>query len=116
MPKLLSYHPSILIRGEDGELSVIRCDLQDYDTDDGVLRLLGNSFGVATAGDLVNAVKDHLYEGIRTNKFSAKSDINVVERLGEVGCSNLSLESVSGRKFSISSKAPREVGWDHLIK
>lgn len=115
MPKLMSYHPSISVEGKDGELSVIRCDLPDYETDDGVLKLLGDSFGVSTAGDLVNAVKDHLYGLIQSAKCRAKlpNDWDVSKRLADVGCRNLEIStSVRSQKYG----AGKSVSWGYQIR
>lgn len=113
MPKLLAYYPSLGVLGRDGDLSVIRCSIPDYEPVDGVLRLLGGAFGVATAGDLVNAVKDHLY-GLRKHSVDTREWVAVEKRLKKLDCSNLELES-GPQKFSGGQFAGDMVGWDQKI-
>lgn len=123
MPKLLAYHPAVGVRGLDGEVSILRCSLPDFEPGDVVLRILGGSFGVATAGDLVHAVKDFEYANHNrscVSKLSSDDDRVASERLEAAGCRDLRLET-GVRKSSVGS--PRSdvpfgvevVDWDYKI-
>jgi len=124
MPKLLAYHPAVGVRGEDGEVSILRCSLPDYEPGDVVLRILGGSFGVATAGDLVHAVKDFEYANhnrtCTLERLNNDDDRVASQRLEAAGCRDLRLET-EVRKSSAGS--PRSdvppgvevVDWDYRI-
>lgn len=113
MPKLLAYNPSLGVVGRDGEVSVIKCSIPDYEPLEGVLKLLGDSFDVTTAGDLVNAVKDHLY-GLRKHSVDSRQWVAAEKKLKEHNCTNLTLES-NLQKYSACGFSGDLVGWDQKI-
>ncbi len=120
MPKLLAYHPVVGVRGVDGEVSILRCSLPDFETGSGVLRILGDSFGVATAGDLVHAVKDFEYANHNrscVSKLSSDDDRVASEKLAAAGCRDLRLET--GIRKSAAGDVPpgvEVVDWDYRIE
>lgn len=113
MPKLLSYYPAVGVRGMNGEVMVVKCKIPDYEPTEGVLRILGDSFGVTTAGDLINAVKDHLY-GLRKHSIDTRSHAATEKKLKDYNCTDLELES-NLVKYAARGFAGDLVDWDQKI-
>ncbi len=60
MPQVKTFHARVGVRGRDGLVKVICADLPDFSTPDEILGVLGQHFGVATAGELVAALCDRV--------------------------------------------------------
>ena len=57
MPKIKAYHPEIAVQKKDGNVVVIKPDLDDYYTDREVLEMLQEATGAGTVGEAVESIK-----------------------------------------------------------
>ena len=61
MPVVKTFHAKVGVRGNDGQVKVIRVDLPDYAPAEEVLELIGRVLGSRTAGDIVKQLSDNYY-------------------------------------------------------
>lgn len=57
MPKITAYHAEIAVQKEDGEVVLLKPDLDDWYPEGEVLRKLGAATGAGTVGEIVEAVE-----------------------------------------------------------
>jgi len=60
MPRIVAYHPEILVEKENKELVAIKADLDDWYSDEEVLAQLARETGARTVGEAVVAVEEDL--------------------------------------------------------
>ena len=57
MPRIVAYHPEILVETADAEVVAIKIDLDDWYSDADIMRSLAEETGARTAGGLVEALR-----------------------------------------------------------
>jgi hypothetical protein len=88
MPRVIAYHPEILVARGD-ELFSLRVDLNDWYGDDEVLRKLAAETGGRTAGEVVVAVERKELKGADDSIISA--------RISKVGSEHVVAAAAEGR-------------------
>ncbi len=67
MPRIVAYHPEILVEKENKEFVAIRADLDDWYSDEEVLSQLARETGARTVGEAVVAVEEDLVRRSASN-------------------------------------------------
>lgn len=61
MPVVKTFHAKVGVRGNDGQVKVLRVDLPDFAPAEEVLELIGKVLGLNTAGEIVEQLSDNYY-------------------------------------------------------
>ena len=67
MPRIVAYHPEIVVEKPNKELVAIKADLDDWYSDDEVLEQLARETGARTVGEAVMAVEEDLAKKSKSN-------------------------------------------------
>lgn len=83
MPRIVAYHPEILVEKADKEVVAIRADLDDWYSDEEVLAQLARETGARTVGEAVTAVEEDLVKKSRSsNGLDSARIIKVQDKKG----------------------------------
>lgn len=61
MPKIKAFHAKVGVRGNDGNVKVLKVDLPDYATVHEVLTIVGEALGSKTAGEIIKQLSEQIY-------------------------------------------------------
>lgn len=67
MPRIVAYHPEILVEKENKEFVAIKADLDDWYSDEEVLSQLARETGARTVGEAVVAIEEDLVKRSNSN-------------------------------------------------
>lgn len=69
MPVVKTFHAKVGVRGNDGQVKVIRVDLPDYAPVEEVLEMIGRALGSKTAGEIVAQLSNNYYSDALDEAF-----------------------------------------------